>query len=604
MGAVPASASARAQMHVVVVGHLDHGKSTVIGRLLADSGSLPDGKLEQVRAMCERNARPFEYAFLLDALKNEQAQGITIDTARCFFRTAARDYVVHDAPGHIEFLKNMVTGAARAGAALLVIDAQEGIRENSKRHGYVLSMLGVRQVSVIVNKMDLMGYRREAFEAIRDEYGAFLRRLAVSPVSFIPVSAREGANVTTRSPETAWYEGPTVLEQVEAFVPAPDRAGLPFRLPVQDVYKFTEDGDSRRIVAGTVETGTAAPGDAVVFLPSGKRSTIGSSEEFGLGGGGAVRAGRAVGVTLTEQVYVKPGEVMCRAGDALPRVSRRFRANLFWMGHAPMVRERSYRLKLGAARVQVQLAEVVNVLDASELSTVAGRQQVERHDVAECLLETARPVAFDLHADLEGTGRFVIVDEFRIAGCGIILEDAGAGRSILRERVDRRENAWETGLVTRAMRERRFRHPGKFIVFTGPGGADVRDLARRVEAHLFERECMSYYLGIRNVSADLAEGGRRAPADDELRRLGELARIMTDAGVLVITTLGDVEDHDLETLRILNEPNEVFVVAVGGNPFTAFRPQVEVPAGPASAEAVAAVVQGLQSRELVPDYSI
>ena len=156
-------------MDIVIVGHVDHGKSTVIGRLLADTGSLPDGKLESVRAYCEKNSRPFEYAFLLDALKDEQAQGITIDTARTFFKSAKRDYVIIDAPGHIEFLKNMVTGAARAESAVLVIDAKEGIQENSKRHGYLLSMLGIRQIVVVVNKMDLVDYSRQAFEDIRDE---------------------------------------------------------------------------------------------------------------------------------------------------------------------------------------------------------------------------------------------------------------------------------------------------------------------------------------------------------------------------------------------------------------------------------------------------
>src|SRR5690606_22044844 len=186
------------RLDIVAVGHVDHGKSTVIGRLMADTDSLPDGKLEQVKQMCKQNARPFEYAFLLDALKNEQAQGITIDTARCFFNTPRRHYIIHDAPGHVEFLKNMITGASRAQAALLVIDAFEGVRENSKRHGYILSMLGIRQISVLVNKMDLLGWDQDKFEAIVAEYGDFLGRLGVHPMSFIPVSARDGDNIVAR----------------------------------------------------------------------------------------------------------------------------------------------------------------------------------------------------------------------------------------------------------------------------------------------------------------------------------------------------------------------------------------------------------------------
>src|SRR6476659_5809030 len=188
MSAAPVSEVAREHFNVAIVGHVDHGKSTVVGRLLADTGALPQGKLEAVRLECERTGKPFEYAFLLDALSDEQDQGITIDTARCFFKTARRDYIIIDAPGHIEFLKNMISGAARAEAAVLVIDAKEGVRENSRRHGYILSMLGIKQVVVCVNKMDLVGWRADPFRAIEKEYRAFLEGIgAASPRQFVPV---------------------------------------------------------------------------------------------------------------------------------------------------------------------------------------------------------------------------------------------------------------------------------------------------------------------------------------------------------------------------------------------------------------------------------
>jgi bifunctional enzyme CysN/CysC len=223
----------RARMDIVIVGHVDHGKSTVIGRLLADTNSLPEGKLESIREFCARNARPFEYAFLLDALKDEQAQGITIDTARTFFKSDKRDYVIIDAPGHIEFLKNMVTGAARAEAAVLVIDAKEGIQENSKRHGYLLSMLGIRQIVVAVNKMDLVDYDRKAFEDIRDEYVAFLARIGVTPRFFVPMAAFPGEGMVGPSGKMPWYKGPDLLAAIDAFEKAPSKAAQPFRLPVQ-----------------------------------------------------------------------------------------------------------------------------------------------------------------------------------------------------------------------------------------------------------------------------------------------------------------------------------------------------------------------------------
>ena len=198
-------------LKIVIVGHVDHGKSTIIGRLLADTGSLPNGKLEQVQENCRRNSKPFEYAFLLDALKNEQRQGITIDMARCFFKTARRNYMIIDAPGHIEFLKNMVTGAARADAALLVIDAHEGIQENSKRHGYILSMLGIRQVAVIINKFDLADYKKEVYENIVREYSEFLSNIGVVATSFIPASGRFGDNIVKGSENIPWFKGPSIL---------------------------------------------------------------------------------------------------------------------------------------------------------------------------------------------------------------------------------------------------------------------------------------------------------------------------------------------------------------------------------------------------------
>jgi len=210
-------------MNVVIAGHVDHGKSTIIGRLLADTGSLPEGKLEQVKETCRRNSKPFEYAFLLDALKDEQAQGITIDSARCFFETEQRRYIILDAPGHIEFLKNMVTGAARAEAALLVIDADEGIQENSRRHGYMLSMLGIKQVTVLVNKMDLVDYSQEVFAEIVEEYTEFLSEIDITPSTFVPVSGMEGDNIASLSEQTPWYEAETVLGVLDSF----EAEGLP-----------------------------------------------------------------------------------------------------------------------------------------------------------------------------------------------------------------------------------------------------------------------------------------------------------------------------------------------------------------------------------------
>jgi bifunctional enzyme CysN/CysC len=596
----------RSRMNIVIVGHVDHGKSTVIGRLLADTGSLPEGRLEAVRESCLRNSRPFEYAFLLDALKDEQAQGITIDTARCFFKTASRDYIIIDAPGHIEFLKNMISGASRAEAALLVIDANEGIRENSKRHGHMVSMLGVRQVTVLVNKMDLVGYSEEAFEKLKEEYTAYLRQIDVEPVSFIPVSAREGDNIAEHSARMPWYNGPTVLGQLDLFTTGRELHEKPFRLPVQDIYKFTGSGDDRRIVAGTIEAGVIRNGEEVLFLPSGKRSVIESIESFNTARKESVSAGEATGFTLSTQIYIKSGEIMVRPGDSLPEVGTRFRANIFWVGRVPMSKEKEYKLKLGAARATVRLVEIVNTLDAAELNLSRGKQQLDCRDVGECILETTRPIAFDLASRNETTGRFVIVDNYEIAGGGIVLENLSGGETLLERHIRERESHWEAGSVAVAERERRNRHRSKFIVMAGPTGTGKRALGKELERELFRKGCDTYYLGLaameHGLDADLRLNEKNV--EERLRRLGELARIMTDAGVIFITAIDDADDYDIGTLKLLNEPNEILVVSVGRNDFESTLPDLHFEAITDLAESIDAMADLLTSREIIEDYQI
>jgi len=552
----------REQMSIVIVGHVDHGKSTVIGRLLADTGSLPKGKLEQVQQHCARNAKPFEYAFLLDALKDEQAQGITIDTARCFFKTEKRNYIIIDAPGHIEFLKNMITGAARAEAALLVIDAKEGIQENSRRHGFMLSLLGIDQVVVLVNKMDLVGYERRAFEEVVNEYRDFLSQINVEPLAFVPISAREGANLASRSEEMPWYGGPCVLEIIDGLKKEKNREEQPFRLPVQDIYKFTEANDDRRIVAGTVETGKVKAGDAVIFLPSMKRAVVQTIEGFNEPTKTEVGAGYAAGVTLSPQIYIKPGEIMCRAGEPLPVVGTAFRAHLFWLGRHPMVAGKKYKLKLATQRATVYLKQIERVLDAAELTVDAQKDRIERHDVADCILQTVKPIAYDLSRDIAATGRFVIVDNYEIAGGGIITGSI-TDTDYIRAHVSEREVAWEKSNILPEQRASRFGQRPKFIVITGSADTLQGNVAKALEEKLFRDGHYVYYLSIANLLHGLfdAESTRDGDEREEnIRRLGELARIFTDAGMIFITDISRLDAYEIDILKALNQPNEILVI--------------------------------------------
>ena len=519
-------------LNIVTVGHVDHGKSTVIGRLLADADALPQGKLEAIRENCRRNSKPFEYAFLLDALKNEQAQGITIDTARCFFHSKVREYILIDAPGHIEFLKNMVTGASRAEAALMVIDAARGVEENTRRHGYFLSMLGIRQVAVLVNKMDLVDYDRTVFESIRSEFLGFLQKIGIEPAAFIPVSGMQGDNIVNRSGRTPWYEGPTMLEQMDAFrsLSAPEE--LPFRLPVQGVYKFTAQGDDRRIIAGTVDSGRLRAGDQIVFYPSGKKTRVKTLEEFSAPVPESFGPGKAAGFTMTEEIFVRRGELACRQGETPPRVGVRLKANIFWLGREDFAPGRKYILKCGTARTEMRLESVLRVVNASNLDC-RQRESCAKNEVAECILHLDRPMAFDLAGENDATSRFVIVDGWEIAGGGIITE------ALQDEAYDKRNIRWSADALTDSERARLQGHRGLVVWMTGLSGSGKTTIAQEAERRLLAQGVHCYVLDgdklRRGLNADL--GFSAEDRKENMRRVAETANLFRDAGTVVITTL-------------------------------------------------------------------
>lgn len=519
-------------LNIVTVGHVDHGKSTVVGRMLADAGALPEGKLESIRENCRRNSKPFEYAFLLDALKNEQAQGITIDTARCFFQTATRDYILIDAPGHIEFLKNMVTGASRAEAALMVIDASRGVEENTRRHGYFLQMLGIRQTAVLVNKMDLVGYEQSVYESIRAEFSAFLAQIGVEPESFIPVSGMCGDNIVNRSQNMPWYSGVTMLEQMDAFRPLPTAEKQSFRMPVQGVYKFTEKGDERRIVAGTVESGTLRAGDELVFLPSGKKTTVKSLEIFNAPTPHSFTPDTAAGFTMTEEIFVRRGEIACRTDETLPCVGVRLKANVFWLGAKAFDRSRGYTLKCGTARVGMKLEAMLRVVNAASLDCDS-RDFCAKNEVCECVLSLDAPLAFDLAATLDGTSRFVIVDGYEIAGGGIITE------KLEDEAYDRRAIRWSPSAVTPEERSRLLGRRGLVLWLTGLSGSGKTTVAQEVERRLLEKGIPAFVLDGDTLRRGINSGLGFSDADrrENIRRTAQIADLLRQAGNIVLVTL-------------------------------------------------------------------
>lgn len=410
--------AAKPKMNIVIVGHVDHGKSTLVGRLFYDTNSLPEGKYEAVARVCEDTGKDFEFAFLLDALEEERDQGITIDTAQAYFATEKRDYVIIDAPGHKEFLKNMVTGAASADAAILLIDAEEGVQEQSRRHGYLLKLLGIRQVTVVINKMDLVDFSQEVFESVKAEYVKFLSQLGVEPRFVIPVSARGGENVATHSESTKWYDGPTVLESLDLFATITSKLELPLRVPVQDVYKF----DKRRIVAGRVESGLIKVGDEVIFSPSGHKGIVKTIERWNSPDRDYAIPGESVGITLTEQLFVERGEIISHV-DNSPKTSSILSANLFWLGNRHLTVGRAYTLKLATQELECRVSAINNVIDTSSLASIGQvASEVAKNEVATVTFDLKKPIAFDRFSDIVETGRFVLVDDYDVAGGGIITQ--------------------------------------------------------------------------------------------------------------------------------------------------------------------------------------
>ncbi|NGZ10157.1 MAG: adenylyl-sulfate kinase [Nitrospira sp. LK70] len=549
-------------LNIVIVGHVDHGKSTLLGRLYADTGSLPDGKLEKVQAICKQQGKEFEYAFLFDAFLEEQEQGITIDTARTFFMWKGRQYIIIDAPGHKEFLKNMISGAARAEAALLLIDALEGVREQSKKHGYLLSLLGVRQFAVVVNKMDLVAYRQDVFDGIEKEYREFLGQFKAVPSQFIPVSAKLGDNIANRSEQMAWYGGPTVLETLGAFKKEAARSEQPLRLPVQDVYKF----DARRIITGRITAGRLKVGDHLVFSPSNKRANIRTVEAFNIEPQPTEgQAGQSIGVTLDEQIFVERGEVASHQ-EHLPLVSTAFRANLFWLGKRPLEKGRKYLLRVATKEVDCEVASIHRIIDTMDLAQQQSSNSISKNQVAELTLRTKAPVAFDLSASFEATGRFVLVDEYDIAGGGIITELVHDDQEFLREEARRRDFAWVKGEVTVEDRAQQYGHRAAVVLITGGRHTGKSFLARKLEGRLVADGRHAYLLDGENLrrglDADLSEEERGQTAE-MARRYGEVARLLTDTGLIVVSTtnpFGLAYREASQAIRTLVHPAPVIAV--------------------------------------------
>lgn len=525
----------RESLNIVVVGHVDHGKSTLIGRLLFDTDSLPKGAIEKVKRISKEKGKGFEYAYLLDAFEEEQKQGITIDTTRLQFKTDKRDYVIIDAPGHKEFLKNMISGAASAEAAVLMVDAKEGIQEQSKRHGYILSLLGIKKVYIAVNKMDLVDYSEEKYEQIKKDFNKFLNTLGVYPLNYIPVSAINGENIATKSDKTPWYKGESILESIDSLEKAKGVEERPLRLPVQDIYKF----DDRRIIAGRIESGSLSVGDEIVILPSNKTTRVKTIEHWQeKDKKDTVYAGMSVGITVEDEFFYNRGDVISHL-DNIPVVTDVFKGNLFWLGKDDLIKGKKYKLKLATLEIECEIEKIDRVVDASTLETIEDGDRVKRNDVSEITIKTKSPIALDEFSEIETTGRFVLVDDLDVSGGGIITKASGFDSEKKFQAVDGAVYPVRERLVTQEDREERLGTKARVIWITGRAGCGKREIAVNLEKELFDKGKSVYYLDYDQLREE----------NKSISKATHIASILKEAGNIVIVTSNYLLKEEREYIK-------------------------------------------------------
>jgi bifunctional enzyme CysN/CysC len=514
-------------LRVITVGHVDHGKSTLLGRLLYDTDSLSHEQ-KQALELAVFDEKGMELSFLLDAFREEQTQNITIDTTQLVFRTPQRSYVLIDAPGHQEFLKNMIAGATRADIALLLIDVKEGIQAQTRRHLQFLSLLGIEQIIVLLNKMDLVHREESIFAARAEEIKKLFHHHKLSPQQIIPIVARSGENLVERSIQMPWYQGPTVLEALETMRSAPELENKPLRLMVQDVYRFNE----KRLIVGRVESGTLRVGEEIVFWPGQKTSRVRSIEEWGSAQQPQhAVAGKSVAITLEDPLFVERGHIGSTKPEP-PLEAREISAQIFWLDPEPLLLNRSITIQLGTERMQGRVIEVVS----------AKTNLIMQHDMVDVKIHFTQPLIYDCYEEIAPMGRFAIIFQERLAGGGVITSGRRLSPRFRGDVVSRRP-------VSQS--EATFRHRGAVLWLTGLSGSGKSTIARGLEARLQQRAMATVILDGDHLRQGLCSDLNFSMTDrsENIRRTGEVAKLFAEAGLVAICALISPLSADRERVK-------------------------------------------------------
>jgi bifunctional enzyme CysN/CysC len=539
-------------LRFTTAGSVDDGKSTLIGRLLYDTKSIFEDQLAAIEdATRRRGEAGVNLALLTDGLRAEREQNITIDVAYRYFATPRRKFIIADTPGHIQYTRNMVTGASTAELAIVLVDARKGVLTQSKRHGFIASLLGIPHVVVAVNKMDLVDYRRDVFDSIMDEYRTFAEKLEIKNLVFIPISALVGDNVVTHSPRMDWYDGGTLLHHLETVNVGSDRNLIDFRFPVQYVVRPHQD---YRGFAGRVASGTIMPGEEVVVLPNGHGTRV-KSIDVHEGSLPEAAAGESVVITIEDEIDISRGDMIVRRLN-VPTIGHRFEAMLCWLNEQPLDPATPYALLHTSRQVQGFVSKIVYRIDVDTLH----REQVPTlglNDIGRVEITCAKPIFFDPYQSNHATGSFVLVDPFTnvTVGAGMIRGEVKTADELFGERAEKTspDVVWQEWNIPRTERELKNGHRAAVIWLTGLSGSGKSTIGRQLERALFEIGCQTMMLDgdqLRHgISGDLGfdETDRR----ENIRRAAEVARLFYEQGSIVICTFVSPYAADRERARKL-----------------------------------------------------
>ena len=540
-------------LRFLTCGSVDDGKSTLIGRLLYETKVLFEDQL----AALERDSRKhgttgddIDFALLVDGLEAEREQGITIDVAYRFLTTERRKFIVADTPGHEQYTRNMATGASTADLAVLLVDARNGISTQTRRHSFIASLLGIRQIVLAVNKIDLIGFDEGRFRAIEEEYRRFAQSFPFESVVAIPVSARFGDNVAARSARTPWYSGPTLLEHLEAVETEDGLAAQPFRMPVQWVSRPDQNF---RGYAGTIASGRVRRGERLVVAGTGRSSTVARIATMD-GDLDEAAAGEAVTIVLEDEIDVSRGDMLAPP-DAQPEVADQFAAHLIWMGDAPLLPGRTYLLKAGARTVSATVTEIKHKVDVNSLEHLAAKS-LHLNEIGFCNLSLSAPIAFDPYAVNRETGSFIVIDR---------LSNATVGAGLIAFGLRRATNIhWQAVEIHKAARAAlKEQHPA-VLWFTGLSGAGKSTIANLVEKRLHAAGHHTYLLDGDNIRHGLNRDLGFTDADrvENIRRVAEVAKLFVDAGMIVLVSFISPFRAERQMARNLLEPDEFVEVFV------------------------------------------